>query len=387
MELPYLSKRAVRHGALFLFLLLLVIVDIPLFRTPRKQEIAIERQIDMTRDIIENPFLADKTLWQVEEHPLYPSEENVVSSESSVNVQALEFLMENAFVSERGSEKPASGDTALTDLQLPKATSRQSSTLFDIKSPEETRLFRRANTKIITHTVKAGETLLDISRRYKIDMQTLVGSNRHISNLGQLKAGQELNILNTKGVIHKLAQYETLADVARLYNVSYNTIVNYNGLRSGRIKAGMDIIIPGANPLPLGQSSTSSDNAPSTSGYIWPISGKVKISSNFGARWGRMHEGIDISVPIGTPVKAAKSGKVILSGWSSGYGYAVYIKHDNDTVTRYGHNSKLLVKKDQFVYQGQVIALSGNSGRSTGPHLHFEIRIKNRAVNPRKYLK
>jgi murein DD-endopeptidase MepM/ murein hydrolase activator NlpD len=386
MELPPLSKRAVRHGALFLFLLLLVLVDIPLFRAPEKKEVVIDRQIDMTKDILENPFLADRELWQVEEHPLYIGGESVETSESSVNMQALEFLMENSFVSERGSEKSQSGDVSLAQLTIPKPSSRSSATLFDIKSTEETKLFRRANTKIITHTVKAGETLLDISRRYKIDMQTLIGANRQISNLGQLKAGQELNILNTKGVIHKLAPYETLADVARIYHVSYNTVVNYNGLRSGRIKAGMNIIVPGANPLPLGQ-TTSSANTPSTSGYIWPIAGKVKISSNFGARWGRMHEGIDISVPIGTPVKAAKSGKVILSGWSSGYGYAVYIKHDNDTVTRYGHNNKLLVKKDAFVYQGQTIALSGNSGRSTGPHLHFEIRIKNKAVNPRKYLK
>lgn len=386
MELPPLSKRAVRHGALFLFLLLLVLVDIPFFRAPEKKEVVVERQIDMTKDILENPFLADEELWQVEEHSLYVTGESVETSDSSTNVQALEFLMENSFVSERG-EKSQSDDVSLTQLNIPKPASRSSSTLFDIKSTEETKLFRRANTKIITHTVKAGETLMDISRRYKVDMQTLIGANRQIANLGQLKAGQELNILNTKGVIHKLAPYETLADVARIYHVSYNTIVNYNGLRSGRIKAGMNIIVPGANPLPLGQSSSSATNTPSASGFIWPISGKVRISSNFGARWGRMHEGIDISVPIGTPVKAAKSGKVILSGWSSGYGYAVYIRHDNNTVTRYGHNSKLLVKKDQFVYQGQTIALSGNSGRSTGPHLHFEIRLKNRAVDPRKYLK
>lgn len=387
MELPPLSKRAVRHGALFLFLLLLVLVDIPLFRAPEKKEVVVDRQIDMTKDIMENPFLADKELWQAEEHSLYTGEEGVQSAESSANVQALEFLMENSFVSERGNEKTQDGSASLAQLKIPKPSSRSSSTLFDVKSTEETKLFRRANTKIITHTVKAGETLLDISRRYKIDMQTLIGANQHISNLGQLKAGQELNILSTKGVIHKLAPYETLADVARIYHVSYNTLVNYNGLRSGRIKAGMNIIVPGANPLPLGQQSSSSNNTPSSSGFIWPVSGKVKITSNFGARWGRMHEGIDIGLPIGTPIKAAKSGKVTLSGWSSGYGYAVFIKHDNDTITRYGHNSKLLVKKDQFVYQGQVIALSGNSGRSNGPHLHFEIRIKNRAVNPRKYLK
>lgn len=125
--------------------------------------------------------------------------------------------------------------------------------------------------------------------------------------------------------------------------------------------------------------------------YIKPISGG-RVSSNFGSRSAPTkgastnHKGIDWAVPIGTAVVASNAGVVTKAGWGSGYGYVVYIKHADGRETRYGHLSKVLVKAGQTVSQGQRIALSGNTGRSTGPHLHFEIRINGTAVNPLKYL-
>ena len=125
--------------------------------------------------------------------------------------------------------------------------------------------------------------------------------------------------------------------------------------------------------------------------YIKPISGG-RQSSGFGARSAPTkgastnHKGIDWAVPIGTTVAASNAGTVVHAGWASGYGYAVYINHADGRQTRYGHLSKVLVKTGQTVSQGERIALSGNTGRSTGPHLHFEIRINGSAVNPLKYL-
>ena len=125
--------------------------------------------------------------------------------------------------------------------------------------------------------------------------------------------------------------------------------------------------------------------------YIKPISGG-RVSSNFGSRSAPTkgastnHKGVDWSVPIGTTVVASNAGTVVQAGWVSGYGYAVYINHADGRQTRYGHLSKVLVKVGQTVAQGEKIALSGNTGRSTGPHLHFEIRINGTAVNPLKYL-
>lgn len=119
--------------------------------------------------------------------------------------------------------------------------------------------------------------------------------------------------------------------------------------------------------------------------YIYPISGG-RFSSGFGGRWGRVHKGIDLATPIGTPVVASRGGTVSYSGTMNGYGYIVIINHGDGTSTRYGHLSKCIARNGQRVKQGELIALSGNTGRSTGPHVHFEIRIGAEAVNPLKYL-
>ena len=117
-------------------------------------------------------------------------------------------------------------------------------------------------------------------------------------------------------------------------------------------------------------------------GYLWPAKGT--LTSGYGWRWGRMHKGIDIAAPIGTPIIAAASGEVIFSGWSrGGYGNLVKLKHSDGSVTLYAHNHRNLVRKGQEVKQGQLIAEMGSTGRSTGPHLHFEIRPNGReAINP-----
>ena len=120
--------------------------------------------------------------------------------------------------------------------------------------------------------------------------------------------------------------------------------------------------------------------------YKWPMSGGYTLTSNFGSRWGRMHEGIDLGCPVGSDVLAADGGTVTYAGYSGAYGYLVKIDHQNGMETRYAHNSQLLVSVGDKVYKGQHIAESGNTGRSTGPHLHFEIRVNGAAQNPISYL-
>lgn len=124
------------------------------------------------------------------------------------------------------------------------------------------------------------------------------------------------------------------------------------------------------------------DNSRPFNGYIWPAKGV--FTSGYGPRWGRMHRGIDIAAPVGTPIVAAAEGEVISAGWNSGgYGNLVKIRHFDGTVTLYAHNSKIHVRRGQFVQQGQHIANMGSTGFSTGPHLHFEIHPQGqKAVNP-----
>ena len=132
------------------------------------------------------------------------------------------------------------------------------------------------------------------------------------------------------------------------------------------------------------ESASAAVFAPSASGFVWPVSGPV--TSGFGPRWGRMHEGIDIAVPTGTPVYASAAGTVIHGGWFGGYGNLVVVDHGNGISTAYAHNSGYAAGIGQQVVQGQVIAYSGNTGNSSGPHVHFEVRLGGGAVDPLGYL-
>jgi murein DD-endopeptidase MepM/ murein hydrolase activator NlpD len=123
---------------------------------------------------------------------------------------------------------------------------------------------------------------------------------------------------------------------------------------------------------------------PSSAGLIWPVSGP--ITSPFGWRWGRMHQGIDIGVPMGTPIKAAAAGTIIYCGWEEGYGNLTVIDHGGNLATAYGHQSSIAVACGQQVAQGQVIGYVGCTGHCTGPHLHFEVRIDGNPVDPMGYL-
>lgn len=119
--------------------------------------------------------------------------------------------------------------------------------------------------------------------------------------------------------------------------------------------------------------------------YIVPVDDYV-FTSSFGPRWGRTHQGVDLAVSTGTEVKASADGVVIQSGWNGGYGISVYVDHGNGIITRYAHLSQAYAQVGRTVKQGETIALSGNTGNSTGPHLHFEIRIGDVAVNPANYV-
>ena len=134
----------------------------------------------------------------------------------------------------------------------------------------------------------------------------------------------------------------------------------------------------------LAATQGATDTTPSAQGLIWPVSGPV--TSPFGYRWGRLHAGIDIAVPVGTPIHAAASGTVALAGWVEGYGNYSCIDHGGGLATCYAHQSSLAVSVGAHVTQGQVIGYSGNTGHSTGPHLHFEVRINGVPVDPLGYL-
>ena len=202
---------------------------------------------------------------------------------------------------------------------------------------------------------------------------------------------------------------DSLAKLAQRYNLSLAELLRLNpGLEAARLVVGTQIRTAqsssGRSRMILGLKPTASGglswpdqpgfgygqpNIPSEyslTGWIWPTKGV--FSSGYGWRWGRMHKGIDIANNVGTPILASRGGQVLSAGWNEGgYGYLVEIRHDDGSMSRYAHNSQILVRPGDQVSQGSVISLMGSTGRSTGPHLHFEILPAGRgAVNPLQFL-
>jgi murein DD-endopeptidase MepM/ murein hydrolase activator NlpD len=139
-----------------------------------------------------------------------------------------------------------------------------------------------------------------------------------------------------------------------------------------------------AQGLPPAPSGSVAVGPPSAAGLVWPVHGT--LTSGFGPRWGRMHEGVDIAGGSGTPIAAAATGTVISAGWSGGYGQLVVLDHGNGLSTAYAHLSSIAVSAGQTVPQGSVVGGMGTTGSSTGVHLHFEVRVNGAAVDPLGYL-
>lgn len=192
---------------------------------------------------------------------------------------------------------------------------------------------------------------------------------------------------------HEVQSEESWDEIASRYHVPVDALKKYNGERLGKVPApGEKLYIPFEESptweAPMSE-DVGGDRAPSSvesqAHFSWPLTGYV--SSGFGRRHGRDHEGIDIPAQRGTPVKASRSGHVIYAGNRiKGYGSLVIIRHADKYSTVYAHLSKIRVKRGQFVSRGQRIGDVGRTGRATSPHLHFEIRRLQTAVNPLLYL-
>ncbi len=161
-------------------------------------------------------------------------------------------------------------------------------------------------------------------------------------------------------------------------------VTRINGEVTEREDLSSEIIIQPVNKV-IVKGTRQKPSTKVTGTFIQPVNGGVDTSS-FGWRWGRMHEGLDIGAPTGTPIYAADGGTVITAGWNGGYGLCVDIDHGNGVMTRYGHCSSIYVSVGERVFQGQNIAAVGSTGWSTGPHCHFEIRIDGVAYNPLDFL-
>ena len=234
------------------------------------------------------------------------------------------------------------------------------------------------------YKVAAGDTLSGIATKHSIDTTTLAFANDLNIN-SALRIGRSLLVPAMSGAIHTVKRGDTLWDVARAYGASVAAITKVNPqVNPAALRLNEKVLIPGVKPRNTASSLTTT-TAVTSSGFAWPASGR--ITSTFGPRWGAFHAGIDLGIRTGSSIRASLAGTVSFSGSAGGYGLLVKITHAGGYETRYAHNSKLLAKPGDKVSAGQIIALSGNTGASTGPHLHFEIRKAGVALNPMKHLR
>lgn len=245
------------------------------------------------------------------------------------------------------------------------------------------------------HKVKQGETLETIAKQYNLKTATLMGLNPEVRN-GDVMSGQSLSIPALDGLTYRFKNEENYTTVAKKYNIRADVLFERNGCQR-RPKV---VFVPGAiwkpEAVPF-NAIASRGSEPSvifqTGGYPLPYS--VPVTSNYGWRMNPVtviwsfHSGIDLGAPFGTPVLAAKAGRVEFAGWGDGYGNLVELDHGS-TGTRYAHLEAIYVSQGQSVAQGQQIGLVGSTGRSTGPHLHFEIMVPSGdgwvALDPAPYL-
>lgn len=239
--------------------------------------------------------------------------------------------------------------------------------------------------RVVTHVVRAGETLSSIAQQYRIDVSTIQAANR-LRDVDTIRIGEQLSILTVDGVLHRVQAGESLWDIARRFGVEMDKIIEANNLSDPeRLQVQQPLVIPGGRVRLPDEDALVGADGRLRRAFGWPVRGP--ISSTFGMRWGRMHEGVDIAISQGTPIRAAADGEVTFSGWGGGYGYLVIVDHGRGIETRYGHNSRVLVNVGDHVMRGQVVARSGNTGHSTGPHLHFEVRRYKQSLDPLRYLR
>ena len=196
------------------------------------------------------------------------------------------------------------------------------------------------------------------------------------------------------GSWYVVAPGETLDLIARRAGVPAEDILELNGFESAALVKPGTLLFVMTGPAPDGVTATAGPPAAAVTdlgrapALRWPLTTiRVLIGSPFGARWGKPHEGIDLPAPVGTPVFAAADGRVVYAGAGiRGYGNLIVLKHAGDLLTAYAHNSVLLVSQGQAVRSGDRIALVGQSGHATGPHLHFEVRSGQIPRDPMSYL-
>lgn len=235
------------------------------------------------------------------------------------------------------------------------------------------------------YQVRPGDTLWSIAERTGISLDELAKTNR-LNQEDVLAVGRTLTIPGGDFRYHRVAGGETLSHIAGQYGISLQQLMSANYIKNpDLIKIGHTLTIPGEGSQPVVSEPVEQTNKIQIGGWAWPVAGEV--TSHFGIRGDRPHEGVDIGGCEGATIVAAEKGRVVWSAPRGTYGLTVIVDHGNGIRSLYSHCSKLLVSEGQLVDRNQPIAEVGNTGRSTGPHLHMEILRQGVPLDPLLFLK
>lgn len=263
------------------------------------------------------------------------------------------------------------GDITIVDDSALVSEEGPLGTLADIEKPK--------NGTISIHIVRAGDTLASIAELYDVTPNTILWAN-DLAKGSALKVGQKLTILPVTGVRYAVKRGDTLDSIVKKYGGDKIEVMNRNGLETEKLAVGMEIIIPDgeiAAPAPVKKpTKTAIKTGPKGTAiqvgyYSAPLSSYIETQGIHG------YNGVDLAAPVGTPIMASADGEVIVAksgGYNGGYGSYVVIQHANGSQTLYAHMSRVSTYIGEQVGRGSVIGAVGNTGKSTGAHLHFEIR-------------
>lgn len=251
-----------------------------------------------------------------------------------------------------------------------------------------------SRTEITKYLVQSGDTASTIAEEFGLSLTTLLWANK-LAVTSYIRPGQELIIPPLDGVLHTVKKGDTVEKLAKTYQSEARDILAWNRIgEDGALTVGETLVVPGGKqPAPpvrrVSSPSTlftgvrpADGTSPGTGRLFWPVAAR-RFTQYFGWR----HTGVDIAGPTGTAIYAAADGVVEFSGWGRGYGQHIVIDHGNGMKTRYAHNSKNYVSKGNTVARGATIAAVGSTGRSTGPHLHFEVIMSGRFRNPLEFIR
>ena len=318
-----------------------------------------------SKQIIKANRLANPNLIKVNRQLIIPAQEFTKSFARSIAFKNRKYSLNNNFIRPESKKQ-----TSLNFSKSPKRN-RPSSPSRIITNVQKSKVI---STRQDPYISRLRQDIVKLRSEYQ---QQLKGNQIEASEIPSSQNARTLTATN-KTVIN---QPQSADPVNKSVNNSVAFVPSPERISNPLITAIKNFALAPKLP-PLDSPEEYLPSNPISKGYMWPAQGN--LTSGYGWRWGRLHKGIDIAAPIGTPIVAAAPGKVIFAGWNTGgYGNLVKLEHDDGSVTLYAHNNRVLIRTGQRVKQGQLIAEMGSTGRSSGPHLHFEIRPNgSSAINP-----